>query len=160
MKSFILTVFCIILFPYVVQADDLYTWKDDKGVTHITDQPPTEIKAKVTTYQYYKGSELLPIQLKQQEDSKDILTEGKITTEDSTKKAAVEDAVQTEEKKRMLEIEKARKEYEDAKSHEKEYQYGYDESYGRGATKRQFWRDRLDDIEKKRQRLEKLEQNP
>jgi hypothetical protein len=148
MKTWTAVIFCLLLFPWGVQSAEFYRWTDENGVSHVTDQPPATPAKNVKTYRFQKPTE-------------PVVPESKVVGE--TPGAAVErqpEGGQSAEKQQgqdiNQELEKARTEYEEAKSHETEYRRNFNDSYGYGRD-RSYWRGKLEDIENKKQQLENLE---
>lgn len=143
MKALLAVIFCLLLFPWAAQSSDLYRWTDESGVTHVTDQPPSETAKNVKTYRSAKPPEPVATEPKADGETSGAIAEGKPVPNQQG-----QDINQ--------ELEQARADYEEAKSHEAEIQFNYKKAYG-SSWDRKFWREKLDDIEKKRQRVENLE---
>jgi len=144
MKTCIALILCIFLFPWLAQSAEYYRWTDENGVSHITDQPPAEKGKHIKTYRFKENTQPMVPASQAGEDE---------TAGPSEKDQASENQY---EQDRNLELEKARQEYEEAKSHETEYRRNFNDSYGYGKD-RQHWREKLQDIDNKKQKLDNLE---
>ncbi|HPJ96119.1 MAG TPA: DUF4124 domain-containing protein [Syntrophales bacterium] len=144
MKTCITLILCVFLFPWPAQSAEYYRWTDESGVSHITDQPPVEKGKHIKVYRFKDNIQPMVPASQAGEDE---------TTRSSEKDQASENR---QEQDRDLELEKARQEYEEAKSHETEYRRNFNDSYGYGRD-RQHWREKLQDIDNKKQKLDNLE---
>lgn len=144
MKTLAAVIFCLLLFPWVVQSAEFYRWVDENGVSHVTDQPPPETGKKVKTYRFQPAAK---------QNVPESPTPGGITEGQSE---GGQPAVAQQAQDINQELEQARADYEEAKSHEAEIQLNYKKAYG-SSWDRKFWRNKLEDIEQKRQRVENLE---
>ncbi len=152
MKSFFALCFCFLLFPCSVQGAEFYRWTDEQGVVHMTDQPPLQSGKKVQTFRFRKPAEPGTTSAATEGDSPAAVTENR-------PEVVVESGRPGEEEKVISldeAIDKARTEYEQAKSQETRYRRNFNDAYGYG-RERKHWREKLQDIENKRQRLENLE---
>jgi hypothetical protein len=148
MKTLTVVIFCLLLFPWTVQSAEYYRWVDENGVSHVSDQPPPQTGKNVKTYRFKKPPEPVVPQTQAGGEASGIAGESP-----SEGGQPMEDQ---QGQDRNQELEKARQEYEEAKSHETEYRRNFNDSYGYGKD-RNYWRGKLDDIENKRQKLENLE---
>ncbi len=144
MKTCITLILCVFLFPWPAQSAEYYRWTDESGVSHITDQPPVEKGKHIKVYRFKDNIQPMVPASQAGEDE---------TTRSSEKDQASENR---QERDRDLELEQARQEYEEAKSHETEYRRNFNDSYGYGRD-RQHWREKLQDIDNKKQKLDNLE---
>jgi hypothetical protein len=150
MKTWAAVIICLFLFPWSVQSAEFYRWTDENGVSHVTDQPPTETGKKVKTYRFQQPTKPVFPESQTPGEGPGVAVEGQ-----SEGGQPAEDQ-QEQDSDRNKELEKARQEYEEAKSHETEYRRNFNDSYGYG-KERNSWREKLEDIENKRQKLENLE---
>ena len=63
---FFLMVFCLIIFPSVGTAGEIYMWTDEEGVTHIEDQRPDEVNVEGYRENESTPEELLNFQMTQE----------------------------------------------------------------------------------------------
>ena len=152
MKTLAAVIFCLLLFPWAVQSAELYRWTDESGMTHVTDQPPPETAKNVKTYRSPKPPEPVIPESKSAGETPGSVVE--VQSESGAGGGRL--APSQQEQDRAQELEQARQEYEEAKSHETEYRRNFNDSYGYG-KERAFWRGKLEDIEQKKQRVENLE---
>jgi hypothetical protein len=151
MKIWMIIIVGFFLFIGSAQAADYYRWIDENGVSHITDQPPPKGGKNVQTYRFSKPAETVPPESQTTEQtvkSPESQTEsgaGGNNPVDDNPAPNCEQALQ-----------KARADYEEAKSHEIEYQRNFNDAYGYG-RERKYWRAKLDEIEELRQRVDNLE---
>jgi len=142
MKIWIALILCLFLFPWAVQSAEYYRWTDENGVSHITDQPPAKAK-QLKTYRFKNQAQPVAPDTANAETTPSTVTENQ-PSETETPQAS------------NPELEQTRSEYEELKANEDNYRRNYNSSYG-NKKERDYWRDRLNDVENKRQKLESLE---
>ncbi|MDD5712456.1 MAG: DUF4124 domain-containing protein [Smithellaceae bacterium] len=153
MKTLIVAFAILLISSFPVLADEFYVWQDEKGVVHITDQPPSHVGEKYR--EYYFPPTPLSASIPPSEE-KEIKTPPSEQSERQREEAERKTEVEEAKAKLEKEIEEARRDYEEAKSHEDEYRFRMNFYYGLG-YKWEYWKQKLDDIEAKRRRLEELE---
>lgn len=149
MKTWTAVIFCLFLFPWLVQSAEFYRWTDENGVSHVTDQPPATPAKNVKTYRFPKPPEPVTPESQAAGETSGVARESQPEGGQPAEKQQAQDDINQE-------LEKARAEYEEAKSHETEYRRNFNDSYGYGRD-RTFWRGKLEDIENKKQRLDNME---
>lgn len=143
MKTWIALILCLFLFPWLAHSAEYYRWTDENGVSHITDQPPAKAGKNLKTYRFKNQVQPVATETPAAEATPGAVTEGQPAETDTPEASNPE-------------LEKTRTEYEELQSNEESYRRNYNSSYG-NKKERDYWRDRLNDVENKRQKVESLE---
>jgi len=138
MKALIWAVFCLLFFPWVVQSAEFYRWTDKNGNVHLTNEPPAETGKKVQTFHFDKSP--VPPETQTSGEAQGTATEGR-PAEAGT------------QQKNNQELENNEAEYERLKKNESDYRRNYNNSYG-SKREREYWREKLQEVENQKQKLE------
>ncbi|MDX9746536.1 MAG: DUF4124 domain-containing protein [Syntrophales bacterium] len=143
MKTWIVLLLCLFLFPWEAQSAEYYRWTDENGVSHITDQPPPTAKKNLKTYRFRNQ-----VQSVAPETTGTETTSGTVGGGQSYEMEAAQTS--------NAELEQTRAEYEELQGNEAHYRRNYYNAYGNKHA-RDYWKGRLNDLENKRQKLESFE---
>lgn len=143
MKTWITLILCLFLFPWLAHSAEYYRWTDENGVSHITDQPPVKTNKNLKTYRFKNQVQTVAPETPVAEAGPSSVTEGQ-PAETETPQAS------------NPELERTQAEYEELQGNEENYRRNFNSAYG-NKKERDYWRDRLNDVENKRQKVESLE---
>ena len=171
MKAIIMLMVVICATPAIVDAGKVHIWTDKEGVTHITDTPPPENKIEeiidtIQESESHGSSRTARIERRENSaalnrllnryDRNDAIRESNRRWED-VKNLKVKEIEQRGALMKQREIDAARRDYEYDKSREERYKENYNSAYSRSS--KLYWKERLDDIQKKRDRLFELQRS-
>ena len=131
MKTWIIALLCLLLLPWMVEAGEYYRWVDENGVSHITDQPPPSQGNKVKIYRTPQSVNQTTPQAEASGQSTQNEEVGSSNSEDAQRRAKYEEELRNEES----------------------YRANYKSSYG-NAPAREYWRGKLENLEKMKQSME------
>ena len=113
MKTFYISagLFLILLAALNLNAQKLYTWTDEKGVMHVTDQPPPEM-GRVKDVEVIRYEEKIPQEIETIQQKKESLRLKFYREEQIEKARQAEIQARKAEKRAQETLQKAQEEYE------------------------------------------------